>query len=120
MFDKKKLHFWQLFIIFASITIISLLYSWGSNSNIPVSMPMMQKSMGDMMQMHLKDVTIADLIRQEEQPNQASQSDNDMSSHHEEQELFLKMIHQLTTATIILLLPLIIAGSIFLAIIWVK
>ena len=125
--SKKKLHFYQLTIVFGTIVTLTLLYNWGNNGSTETGSSMMGQSMGKMMSsMHLKNVTLKDLINGESQKNmnmnRASDraSGSDTSSHHESGSDFMKVSNLLTTGTIIVLLPFIIAGSIFLAIIWIK
>lgn len=119
MLDKKKIHFWQLAFIFGSITIITLAISYGSfQGNVS---QIMSGSMGGMMQMHLEDVTVRDLIvKQEQMESTQLQTSQDHSSHHGETNSFLSAVYFLTTATIVVLLPFILAGTIFLTIIWLK
>ncbi len=117
--NKKKLPFIQLAAIFGLITLIALFYSWGSSPNTMSSPSMMEQSMGSMMKMHLENVTVAELVKQK-QPVQAAQVGDDAASHHNEQYSFLKIMHFLTTATIVILLPFIIAGAVFLGIIWLR
>lgn len=117
MIDKKKLHFIQLATIFAGITVISLLYNWGFKSNAQDKMmSMMGKSMGSMMSsMHLENITLSELFKQEEQ----MEAMTGMSSHHETGNA-IKFTHYITTGTIVILIPFIIAGAAFLAVIWLK
>ncbi|MFZ5986452.1 MAG: hypothetical protein ACOYWZ_04910 [Bacillota bacterium] len=121
MLDKKKLHFWQLVIIFGALTILSLSVSYGFGYRKQTSM--MNESMGGMMRsMHLRNITIGDLIKQQEHAEVVlgqKQSQNH-NSHHGQSYSFLRAVHYLTTATIVILLPFITAGTIFLAIIWLK
>lgn len=119
MFHKKKRNFLILVFIFTSITIIKLTYDWQFNSNSSESM--MTDSMGNMMSsMHLQNITIEDLIRQQEQMDNILNSNDEHSSHHSGGASFLTAIHQITTGTIVILLPFIIAGTIFLTIVWFK
>lgn len=117
--NKKKLPFIQLAAIFGLVTLMTLLYSWGSTPSTSPNGGMMEQSMGDMMEMHLENVTVADLVKQKEQV-EVSQGVDSQASHHETQYGFLKIMHYLTTATIVILLPFIIAGTVFLGIIWLK
>lgn len=118
MLNKKKLHFWQLVLTFGAITVLALAASYGYNRTQQTNM--MGLSMGNMMSsMHLKNITVNDLIRQQEQVEAATGQDS-MASHHNNGNGFLKTIHILTTASIIILLPFIVAGTVFLAIIWIK
>ncbi|MBC7766269.1 MAG: hypothetical protein H7Y41_07260 [Hyphomonadaceae bacterium] len=122
MIDKNKLPFWQLSILFGLITIIALGLSYGEPREAVKGM--MGQSMGDMMgSEHLKNATIQDLIRQLKTDKAMANTVNDSSSHdshHEGTNSFLKTMHYLTTATIVLMLPFIIAGTIFLTIVWMK
>jgi len=121
MLDKKKIHFWQLVLIFGAITILALAVSYGYGYRKQASM--MTQSMGNMMgSMHLRNITIGDLVKQQEQMEmvQGQNQSQNHSSHHGESNSFLKTAHYLTTATIIILLPFIVAGTVFLAIIWIR
>jgi len=116
MLDKKKHHFFQLVIIFASITIISLLSAWGYRSNSETSMGMMGQSMGKMMSsMHAGNASLSDLFVQQESMEMAS----GMESHHQADKK-MKTTHLFTTAIIVILLPFIIAGVVFLTVMWIK
>lgn len=116
--DKKKLLFWQLVLIFGAITVLALAASYGYNR--PPQGSMMGASMGSMMgSMHLQSATVRDLFRQQEQVETTIGQDS-MTSHHSQESGLLKATHILTTATIVLLLPFIIAGTVFLAILWIK
>ena len=117
MLDKKKIHFWQLTFIFGLITFLALIYSYGNDQGNQSQM--MGDTMGEMMGMHLNNVTVSDLIAQEGQMDTTAQSQvQDMSSHHSETNSFVNAVHLLAIATIVILLPFIIAGTVFLAIIW--
>lgn len=116
MISKKKRHFWQLSFIFISITIVSLLYNWQYKSNLQSSMSMMTQSMGNMMSsMHLQNIKLEDLFKQEKES-----VENVNASHHDSQDPKLKRVHYFTTIIIIVLIPFIVAGSIFLAIVWIE
>lgn len=120
MLDKKKIHFWQLTFVFASITILALAYSYGSyNGN---QSQMMSTSMGQMMGMHLNNITVRELITQQEQVdlNQNQTQTSEHSSHHSGMNNFITIIHFLSIAIIVMLLPFIMGGSVFLAIVWLK
>lgn len=113
MISKKKLHFLQLTFVFTAITIGTLLYNWSSNANLKNSMSMMGQSMGNMMSsMHLKNAKLSDLVTRKEQTS--------MNMNHETKEGYLKDIHYITTIIIVVLLPFIIGGTVFLAIAWFK
>ena len=117
MLDKKKHHFLQLAVIFGSVTVISLLSAWGYRSEAEASMSMMGQSMGKMMSsMHAPNITVRDLLVQEEKTEAAT----GMESHHNSQDEYLKNSYYITTASIIILLPFIIAGSVFLCVVWLK
>ncbi len=114
---KKKLPFIKLSIAFFIIILLAIFISWG-NYKENNSGSGMDQSMGNMMgENHLKDITISDLIKQQEVNETMKQGTNDTSSHHSSTG-FLKILHKMTTITIVLFLPLIIAGSVFLMIIW--
>lgn len=115
---KKKMPFIRLSVVFVIIIVASIFYSWGFSKTGKESGMMMDQSMGDMMgENHLKDITIRDLIVQEEQ-GEAVQTDNDTAEHHDSVGSLLKAIHKITTITIVALIPFIIAGTIFLMIVW--
>ncbi|MCX8131823.1 MAG: hypothetical protein N3I35_17220 [Clostridia bacterium] len=116
--DRKKLYFWRLALIFGAITVLALAVSFGFNREREAGM--MDTSMGNMMSsMHLKNITVSDLIKQQEKMESVTGQDS-MAGHHSGVSSFLNSAHYLTTATIIILLPFIVAGTIFLAIIWLK
>lgn len=115
---KKKMPFIRLSIVFIIIIIAAIFYSWGFSKKENESGMMMDQSMGDMMgEMHLKDITIRDLIVREDQ-SEMVQTDNNSSEHHDSGGSLLKLIHKITTITIIALIPFILAGTIFLMIVW--
>ncbi|MDS1029272.1 hypothetical protein RDV78_01975 [Bacillota bacterium LX-D] len=116
MMKKKTLIFLQLCIVFGVITLSSILYSWGSASNTSND-SMMGQGMGQMMLMQLNGASVSDLIQNQQHSQTMVQ--NGHSSHHSDNES-LKAMHYFTTITIITLLPFIIAGSIFLVIVWLK
>lgn len=118
MLDKKKIHFWQLAFIFGLITFLALTYAYGNDQGNQSQM--MSDTMGEMMGMHLNNVTVSDLIAQQDTMTQSQSQVQDMSSHHSETNSFVSAVHLLSIATIVILLPFIIAGTVFLAIIWLK
>ncbi len=121
MLDNKKIYFWQLTFIFGLITFLALIYSYGNDQGNQSQM--MSDTMGELMGMHLNNVTVSDLISQQEQMDTMAQSQSqaqDMSSHHSGTNSFVSAVHLLAIATIVILLPFIIAGTVFLAIIWLK
>lgn len=115
MFNKKKIHFWQLALLFGAITIIILFALW---SQAPTqSAGMMDNSMGNMMKsMHLSNITIYDLFDTMGQQQEAGGT----QSHHQNQSAIIINLSYLTTGTIFILLPLIIGGAIFLGIVWAR
>lgn len=122
MIDKKKLNFWRLVIIFSSYTGIMLLVLW---MNPVQKASMMTDSMSGMASnMHLKNVTIYDLLENEMSGNAnqmgTSSDDSKEQEDHAETESETKTWGLLTTIIIFALLPLIIGGSIILAIVWIK
>lgn len=115
MRNPKKLHFWRLTFIFGALTIITLFFLWSAPEARKVEM--MTTSMGNMAQsMHVSNITLYDLFREEEGKEQMAQ----MHSHHQAQAPIIWNLSFLTTGLIFLLLPFIIGGSIILAILWIK
>ncbi len=118
MVDKKKLHFLELAFLFGLVAVLTLLYQWGYSPILETGTGMMSGSMGSMMvSMHGRGATLAELLRQEEASEAGMTGSSSHQGHHGNH---LSRIHYITTMTIIVLLPLIIAGSAFLAVIWVK
>jgi hypothetical protein len=122
MFDKKKLNFWRLAVIFMGFTGITLMALWLSTQEKKATM--MTGSMADMSSMHLENVTIYDLVGSsdaEMNSSSASQTQTDTSSqHHEDEASAVKTMGIITTLIIFALIPLIIFGTIILAIVWIK
>ena len=119
LFDKKKLHFWRLAFIFGGFAIVILLLLWSSPQEPKAQM--MTSSMGNTMaQMHVSNITIYDLLKNENMQEQSQSQTDSMSNHHENQSPIVVQLNFLTTALIFLLLPLIIGGSIIMAIVWIK
>ena len=119
MFDKRKLNFWRLAFLFAGLAIITLFLLW--NSPQEKQAQMMDGSMGNMMkQMHVSNITIYDLLGKGGQQGQMAEQMSEMHSHHQGQAPMIYKLNYLSTAAIFLLLPLIIGGSIILAIVWIK
>ena len=125
MFDKKKLNFWRLVVIFGSFTIITLISLWLSPHEIKATM--MNESMANMASMHLNNVTIYDLVDSEDTDNSSAVTDttgesivNDNSQHHQDERSVIKVMGIFTTITIFALLPLLIFGTIIIAIVWIK
>ncbi|PKM94458.1 MAG: hypothetical protein CVU84_10330 [Firmicutes bacterium HGW-Firmicutes-1] len=116
---KKKLAFIKLSAFFGMITLLTIFFLWGNKSSTTSPASMMGQSMGDMMSgEHLQDITVRELILQQDQIEESQDIDS-QASHHSS-EGFLKTAHYLSTATIVILLPFILAGTIFLAIIWLN
>lgn len=119
MFDKKKLNFWRLAFIFFGLAIIILFLLW--NSPQQQKAQMMSGSMGSTMkQMHVSNITIYDLLKNDEAQNGMQSTMSEMASHHQNQGTGIYKMNFLITAMIFLLLPLIIGGTIVLAIVWLK
>lgn len=117
MINKKKLHFYQLTIIFTAISIIALMYNWGNWSKADKSESMMTDTMGKMMKsMHLGSVKMSDLFKSEAMAN----NDNNQNSQVQEEGSYIKDLFNLSTIVVVVLIPFIIAGTVFLAIIWLK
>ncbi len=117
MIDKKRMHFMQLALFFIAITAVVLTQSWMKDGNTSKEAGMMNQGMGNLMSsMHLSEVSLNALFKQEEQMEAASST----SIQHHEQSGYLKDLHFVTTATIVILLPLIVAGVIFLAVSWIR
>lgn len=77
----------------------------------------MDGSMGSMMKsMHMPNATIYDLLGNPEVKQQ--QQVNESSGHHDNSPVYNMGV--LTTGIVFLLLPVIIGGSLILAIIWIK
>ena len=112
---KKKTNFWRLAFIYAGLVIATLFLLWSSPRE--PNAQMMTGSMGNMMKdMHINGTTIYSLLDRPEQQNQMG----DMLSHHQNQEPIVIKLNFLLTALIFILLPLIIGGSIILAIVWIR
>ncbi len=114
MLRKKKLYFWRLAFIFAAFVVITLVLLWSQPQ--AVNSAMMNESMGDTMKsMHASNITIYNLFARAEIQDKMQE----MHSHHQNQATLVYKLHFLTTSTVFLLLPLIIGGSIILAIVWI-
>lgn len=119
MFNKNKLNFWWLVYVFGGLTVMILFQLW--NSPQQPKAQMMNTSMGNMMkQMHVSNITIYDLLNKSETQSQMQIQMREMFSHHQDQSSNIYRLNYLTTSVIYLLLPLIIGGSIILAIVWLK
>lgn len=125
MFDKKKLNFWRLAVIFIGFTGITLAALWLSPQTKMASM--MNESMANMASMHLTNATIYDIagVSDAEKTSSGSQKINqsktaDNSEHHENGSSEVKTMGIVTTVIIFTLLPLLIFGTIILSIVWIK
>lgn len=115
MFDKRKLNFWRLALLYTGATIVILFFLW-SSPYTPKSQ-MMASSMGNMMKtMHLSDITIYDLIGNQME----EQSVSGTANHHQDESSPIYNMGIITTSIIFLLLPFIIGGTIILTIVWIK
>lgn len=115
MFDKKKLNFWRLAFAFGAIVSITLILLWGFPHEPAAQMT--DSGMGNMMkQMHVSNMTIDDLLGNSEDQSQMSSMHNSQTG----QSLAVIQLNFISTSAIFLLLPLIIGGSIILAIVWYK
>lgn len=115
MFDKKKINFWRLAFLFAGFTAIALTLLWGLPGEPDAQM--MDSSMGNTMkQMHVANVTIYDLVSNQESQDQMSS----MHSGQKGQSPVIMRLNFLTTGMIFLLLPLIVGGTIVLTIVWYR
>jgi hypothetical protein len=115
MFDKKKLNFWRLAVIFIGYTAITILSLWLSPQAQKAAM--MNESMANMSKMHLNNVTIYSLVSGSDSKAQTEQPD---TSQHHEASSGIKTLGVITTIIIFSLLPLLIFGTIILAIVWIK
>ena len=118
MFDKKKLNFWRLTVIFMGVIVISLSSLWLSPQGTKATM--MNVSMGNMAKnMHLSNITVYDLVDTPETEAETQSDSTDSTEHHSEKS-GTKTLGIITTLIIFGLLPLLIGGSIILAIVWIK
>lgn len=116
MFEKKKLNFWRLAVGFAGLTLIILMLLWTGPQEPKAQM--MDSSMGKMMvEMNAGNFTIYDFFM-DVAPTEHEAEEG--QSHHEDASPTLRSINFWTTATVFLLLPLILGGAIALAIVWFK
>lgn len=114
MFDKGKLNFWRLTVLFLGMTITILFLLWSSPNKSKSAM--MDSSMGSMMKnMHASNLNIYGLLQNPS--NEQSQASN-TAEHHKDSAAY--KIGVLSSSIVFLLLPLLIGGSIILAIIWIK
>lgn len=113
MFNKRKLNFWRLAVLFAGMTVTILFLLWSSPYKSKSAM--MNSSMGSMMKnMHISNLNIYGLL----QNPSAQQQIINTKEHHENSPAY--KIGILTSSLVFLLLPLVIGGSIILAIIWTR
>ncbi len=113
MFDKRKLNFWRLAVLFTGMTIVILFLLWSSPYKSKSTM--MNSSMGSMMkEMHLSNFNIYRVLQNPSAQQQVATTEQ----HHENSPAY--KIGIMTSSIVFLLLPLLIGGSIILAIIWIK
>lgn len=111
---KNKRPFWQLSTVFIILILFVLSISYGYE--ITENTGMMGKSMAGMKASMIgPNITINDLLKQPESMMNASGQGH--SEHHAELSE-LQFTHYITTIIIIVLMPLILAGTVFLTIIW--
>lgn len=113
MFDKRKLNFWRLAVLFTGMTITILFLLWSSPYKSKAVM--MNSSMGSMMKnMHLSNLNVYELLQTPSSQQQVTTTEQ----HHENSPAY--KIGILTSSIVFLLLPLLVGGAIILAIIWIK
>ncbi|MCL6606357.1 MAG: hypothetical protein K6T94_26110 [Paenibacillus sp.] len=118
MFNKQKKPFWQLCSVFAVIVGLVLAISWGNRTE---NVAQMNHSMANMMRdEHLGNATVQDLFSSETSDSAEVATDNGEHTGHHSQEGKLYTMHIITTAMLVLSLPIILAGTVFLAIVWPK
>lgn len=137
MFDKKKINFWRLAVIFMGFTVITLFFLWITPHEPKASM--MTASMGNMAKnMHLNNLTIYDLFGESNmsgdsqdniQNNNTGNSiinaagtsiQNGTADNHHVETSGLLNTSTMTTVIVFGLTPLIIGGTIILTIVWIK
>jgi hypothetical protein len=116
VFDRKKLNFWRLALGFMGFTMITLMFLWLGPQSPKAQM--MTGSMGKMMtEIHAQNLTVYDFFADSiPEDHSAGEAEN----HHENASSAQRTVNFLTTATVFLLLPLILGGAIVLAIVWFK
>lgn len=121
VFDKKKVNFWRLAVIFGCLTIAVLFLLWSQpQPRMPMGQ-MMKVNMGSMMiQMHGSNPPVIDLLKSSGTQDPIQSSMREMASHHQNQTSVIFKLNFLTTAVIFLLLPLLTGGAVILTIIWIK
>lgn len=118
MFKKQKMPFWQLTAVFTVITVLVVALSWGNSTE---NAAQMDASMADMMSNEsLATATIPDLFTYEGMAAVGTEDGSSQHEGHHEQRGKLYTIHIVTTALLLLTMPLIIAGAVFLMIVWPK
>ncbi|WP_310828740.1 hypothetical protein [Paenibacillus pedocola] len=118
MFNKQKKPFWQLCSVFAVIVGLALALSWGNRTE---NVAQMDHSMANMMKdEHLGNTTVQDLFTFGTNDSVEVASVNSEHTGHHSQEGKLYTMHIVTTALLVLTLPIILAGTVFLAIVWPK
>ncbi|MNC20324.1 hypothetical protein D3C75_682690 [compost metagenome] len=118
MLSKQKRPFWQLCSVFGVIVGLVLALSWGNRTE---EVAQMNHSMADMMKdEHLGNATVKDLFSFEASDSAVVAADNSEHTRHHIQEGKLYTTHIVTTALLVLTLPMILAGAVFLAIVWPK
>lgn len=117
MFDKKKINFWRLAFAFTGLVIFVLMILWGGQKELKAQM--MDGSMGSMMtQMHAQDQRLYDLVQLNPEQQENFLGDNSSHQSHHQKSPEIASLNIATTLIIFLLLPFIIGGSVFLAIVW--
>ncbi|SDD66464.1 hypothetical protein [Sporomusa acidovorans] len=109
---NAKKHFWQLAFGFLLLVVLALMSAWNEQrTQAGMMAQMMGGSMGDMMRMmHASNITLADLL--------TWKSEVGMTQGAKQAGSFLMWVHTVTTNTIFLLVPVILAGTVFLLIVW--
>ncbi|WP_025688800.1 hypothetical protein [Paenibacillus zanthoxyli] len=116
MFNKQKRPFWQLSSVFAVIIVLVLALSW---SNRAENAAQMDASMAVMMSNEILDsATIPDLFTIGTIESPEALSGNGEHAGHHDQSGTLYAIHLITTGLLLFTLPVILAGALFLAIVW--
>ena len=116
MIKAKTLCFLRLSFIFLAITVAVVTFNFAKSYNNMAKPAMMSESMGNMMiNMHLKNTSFIDLFKDSQMKMAASASSH---SHHSNTRSLLSSVYQISTFIIIVFVPFIIAGSLFLFIAW--
>lgn len=125
MFKKQKKPFWQLCIVFSVMAVLVLAISWAYPSENRASM---DHSMAGMMKdEHLNQATIGDLFtlgtgEDQQRIVTVTPRTGDSAGHngHHPQEGKLYTMHLIMTGLLVFSLPIILAGAVFLTIVWPK